>query len=344
MSTSFESEYLNEFNQPSENLFNYIPLLVHTADEVEVFSTSRRGEPLGWGPTPLNPYLPEIAEQQKQVAMRTDRLFDNPPFAISNNVKEYVLNSHYGRVQHRIHKNFESFSHRVQFNLNDTPEQLQPMQQRVLTGNGSPAEAIYINTYLGVPTYEIASLVLPYGQNTELLPQMRTTVKESIDFCDGKTFESPIEDFQIKGANFLDSHSDDNNHAKLLLITRTNTLGNLPNDAVIFERSSFVYCLDDQQYTDISRFEFGPLWSKKILNRTQLLSAVKQSLADDDFMRAIPISSTTFVVDEPLATDLLNASSSAYTIRQREIVTAAAQEATTPKNDFPKGWMKKSNW
>ena len=324
MTTSFEADSWVVSDGGKERWSDSLPRLPKTTDEVELFSASRRGKPLEWGPTPLNPYLPEVVEQQRLVRKHVENLFDTPPIDISDSIKEYVINCHFSRMHHRIEKNFESFNHRVLEDLEQVPSSMQVMLQRVLTGNGSPAESIYVNTYIGVPTYELAHLTLAYGQNMPHLTPMHQAVSDSVTLYGGELFDTTHKRYEVKGANFL---GDPTNDDKLLHITRTNTIAKLPNDAMVYERSSFVYCLDDEQYQQVAAISYGPSWSDALLRRTHIQPAIDDALDNDDYQRAIPISSTTFVVDEYLSRQLLDQSSDRYRSRLQDYVITARNEA-----------------
>lgn len=316
---------------------------------LEGLAKLRRGEPLGWGATPLHPYLPAIASQQKGVRSHLTQLFNKPPFKVPEPFARYVYNWNQSRVTHRLDKNFESFSHRTQFDLTETPDELQEAQARVLAGHASPAEVIVVATQLGVPTFELASLTHPYGQRMEDLEPMREAVLESIRYCDGEIFDEPEETFRVKGFSYLDAPTDEGGDIPSLRITRTKTLAKLDEDTKVYERSSFVLRLDEAILSQIVGMEFNMAWAKEILKIPGFIEHIQAVLESDDFESAVPISTTTFAINERLvAEQLLNKET--YDLRQRNITQGAlkAGEAEMQRHlesyvqhpkPFRKGWM-----
>lgn len=319
---------------------------------IEGLAQFTRGEPLTWGATPLDPYLPEIREQQQGVQEYTTRLFNEPPFEVAPSVENFVFICNQGRINHRLARNHESFFHREQMDLDMTPSNLQEIQSRVLTGHASPAEVIVIGTQLGVPTFELASVTHPYGQRIEELEPMREAVNEGILYNGGEIYADPLVEYKIKNAShLLDSSYDEGGIAKSLRMTRTKTLGELADESYIYERSSFVYVLSEEQFEQIDALEYDEMWSKNIFNLPGIKAAIESSLDENDFQTAIPISTTTYVVNKPLVRERYEHRPT-YLQRQRELSSGALQQLelpphygeTTPNTSnhpLPAGWLKK---
>ena len=282
-----------------------------------------RGEPETFGPTPLDPYLPAVKDQQRQVAERHESLFmseESIPQNIDEPMSHFIHDNNQSRLQHRIQRNYDSYQYRGKFDLSDIPFDALDITSRTLTGHASPAEIIMVSDILEVPTIELGTIAIPYGQRFEHIQPMRRAVDEGILFHGGELVSSePV--FQVKRANYFDNEYSGG--AQGLLMTRSITRGYIGNNIECVERSSFVVMLDylglspnnkkelkkdhheDRQKhvaitNAIMETPYGKDWSDTILNIPGFEEAILEAFDADDFDVVVPISMTAFAVNHQL--------------------------------------------
>lgn len=278
-----------------------------TPELIDSLASYKRGEPLGWGATPLDPHHPDIKDQQESVRRHVARRFEHAPEGTTHEFADMMSNANQARLFHRLSRNHDNFGHRVQWNLAETPELLQETQYRALTGNASPAEVIVVATQLGVPAYELTSLTRPYGEDLEEpLIEMRQQNKEAIAFAGGISFENPEMKYSVKRGNYFHSGDNPTDAEKSLLITRTITIGQLDEATRCYERSSFILMLSNELFDTVKDIRYDDTWSTQIEELPGFLDYVAKLLKDDEYSVAVPSSVTAFVVNDRLIESQIN--------------------------------------
>lgn len=296
-----------------------------TVELIYRLSQFERGTPLGWGATPLDPYYPSIRKQQLGVQRHVAKLFANRPSYISQELGRYMENNNMSRLHHRLDKNYKSFCHRRQFDLTETPDILLDTQERALTGNASPAEVIVAATQLGVPTYELSSITLAYGQQIdELLAPSREQVVKAVQFVGGVIHPDPEVTYQVKGYSKIDAPVNEGGTESVLRITRTKKVASLDKVTDVFERSSFCLVLDDYLGNIVNGIEYGKTatWREQILLADGVKEHISHLLESDQFNKAVPSSITTYVVNHELEALLID-DDKAFRARARQITLEA---------------------
>ena len=291
-------------------------------------SENNRGEPLTWGATPLEA-SPALKMQQDLVKSELEHLFDpkNIPDYVSDELADYIYVLNMSRTANRESHNQDSFAYREKMNLEELPLEALELCQRAISGHASPAELLYMQRLLGIPSIELTSLTHPYGQRIELLKHMRPAVNEAILLMGGRLVdvkEVPRE-YEVRGS--------DNPHNPRQMqgvhMTRKTIFGYLKDGTEIVERSSFVVLLDQllpQQAVAIRAvpFENNEGWAQQVKGACELEKLAPVLLDKDEYEKAIPISTTVVAKNAELDAKLL--SQAARHARQRQYVAAYAMK------------------
>lgn len=305
-----------------------------TDELIDRLSSFERGRPRTWGPTPLDPYHPDTQQQKKDVRDHVASMFKKTPKSITKRFATIMSEANEARLQHRLSRNHDNFSHREQLNLDETPALLEEMQLRVLTGEASPAEVIVVATQLGVPAYELSSLTHPYGlQIDEYLEVMREQNRAGIRFAGGVVFDTPAVNYAVKGCNYLYSGSTPSEDERSLFITRTTTIGQLDETTLCYERSSFVLRLTPELFEHIKDIPYDEDWRNTIQAIPGFEEYVTQLLHDNNYEMAVPSSTTAYVVNERLIKSRIK-DEETYTERRRHFTREAERTGSIRTEEF----------
>ncbi|MDB5180187.1 MAG: hypothetical protein JWN12_819 [Candidatus Saccharibacteria bacterium] len=272
-------------------------------------STNSIGEPLTWGATPLVSTW-EIKIQQDDVKAEINKLFSrkNTPEYVSPELAQYIEILNMSRTANRETHNLESFAYREKADLNDLPGEVLEVIDRAARGFASPAELLFIQDLLGVPTIELASLTHPYGrERIKLLKEMRPAVNNAITLMGGALVRGIKPTFKIKGAQ--DLRNPKKNGA--IHMTRETPFGELPSGVKVMERSSFVVILDQlpSEQAEVIRsipYENNKNWADSLGYRGGLYKLAPELLNNDDYEKAAPVSTTIVASNEALQAKLLS--------------------------------------
>jgi hypothetical protein len=274
--------------------------------ELERISNNSRGEPLTWGPTPLISTR-EVSQQQIGVKGEIASLFEdgNIPELVSPQLAIYIEMLNMSHTANRENENQVSFICRENMDLHGVPLEALEVLNRALMGSASPAELLFVQSLLGIPSIELASLTHPYGQRIEQLGEMRGAVNEAIVLMGGYAVEDTHPVFEVKG-------SDNPHHPwdmQGVHITRTTIFGYLENGTKVCEQSSAVILLDQlgpelAAATRAVPFENNRHWTAQVARACNLLKLAPALFSDDEHEKVIPIA-TTMVSLDPIMVELL---------------------------------------
>lgn len=280
---------------------------------LEIIKTLERGQPDTWGATPLDPYSPGTPGQQFQLMKSFRHLFeDDLPEGISPQLAEYIEEVNYGRVEHRRHKNFESFCFRGVQDMTSGPDYILDMAERALTGNASPAEIHLLGEYYQILTRELGCITAPYGKRLrEHLPKLRSAVRNNVLLHGGKLLSTPPS-YEVKAVTYAGPLSA-RNLPPMLLMTRRYDIGMIGDSVIDIERSSFLLRLDklSEYRSELAQkvSSIDPLrvagWRTAIVAIPGFTDTISQLLEADAHTIAIPLAVTAFEVNTDLERKLL---------------------------------------
>ncbi|MBC7565156.1 hypothetical protein H7100_02945 [Candidatus Saccharibacteria bacterium] len=274
--------------------------------DLALLTKNSRGEPLTWGATPLGADS-DVRMKQLGVKRELSALFDvdHVPSYISPELAEYIDVLNMSRTFHRETRNVDSFNYREKMDLRGIPLEALEVLNRALTGYASPAELLFLQKLLGIPSIELASLTHPYGQHIELLKNMRPAVNEAIILMGGVLVRGINPIFQVEGCDNLNNISA----MQGIHMTRKTAFGYLEDSTEIVERSSFVILLDqlpDGRADAIRAVPYGPHWSRVVGRVCGLSELAPILLNQDQYDKAAPVSTTVLAVNENLEKKLLS--------------------------------------
>ena len=269
-----------------------------------------RGEPLTWGATPLQPYRPDIAIQQREVRRQISDFFPKQPkkvpYGLSWDTARYIEDNFIMRNQRRLSRNYDSYQYRGNTNISKIPLWALGFVDRSLSGHASPAEIIATAEIEQIPTAELGSISIPYGMRIEEnLEPMREAVKEGVLFHGG-TLVEPQPVLEVRHANFLTTEYEATEPT--LLMTRIVKIGEIGEDIKVMERSSFGVVLPrlaPELIEEITDIRYSETWSKKILKIKGFEEAVFNALENNEYGVVVPVSTTAVQVNERLVKNLL---------------------------------------
>ena len=269
-----------------------------------------RGKPLTWGATPLEPYRPDIAVQQRKVEREIRKRFpkspEEVPFGLDWETAIYIHGMYDMRSVHRLMRNQESYAYRGNPNPSNLPEKAQEMIERAIRGRASPAEIGATGEIEQDPTIELASVSHLWGKRMEYLPPMRRAIEDGIKLRKGKTLPSN-RTYEARHAIYF--NREFRKAEPSLLMTRTTEIGEIGEHIKDIERSSFVIILSRlalEQTADIMSIPYGDQWSQRILSLPGFEDAVDKALDKDRYDIAVPMSTTTIEVNERYVEEFLN--------------------------------------
>lgn len=285
--------------------------------DIKRISTNNRGEPLTWGSTPLVASS-DVKIQQQAAKSKIGELFedDNIPNYVSQNLAEYIDVLNMSRTVKRETLNQDSFVYREKIDLDGIPLEALEVFNRAVKGFASPAELLFIQKLMGVPSIELASLTHPYGQRIEMLKEMRPAVNEAIVMMGGTLVRGVPPTFEVIAS--------DNPHNPAAIegihMTRKTLFGHV-DDTEIVERSSFVILLD-QLPPERARavralpFENNKLWAEQVGQACGFAELAPLLLDNDEYDKAIPVSTTVVAKNAALGERLLSEEAKRSRIRK----------------------------
>lgn len=311
-----EKTSLSSFDLPENKLPN----------DFERIGENKRGEPLTWGATPLVTSN-DVTIQQNAVKRELELLFDqeNIPSFVTPSLADYIYVLNMSRTANRESRNQDSFAYREKTDLDGFPLEGLSILNRALSGHASPAELLCIQKPLGVPSIELASLTHPYAQRIELLKEMRHAVYHATILLGGEIVRSIVPIYEVKGC--------DNPHNPELMqgvhMTRKTMLGRLEDGTEIIERSSFVVMVDQLPADRANAirtlpFENNENWSTQANSACNLSKLAPLFLDNDEYEKAIPVSTTIVAINSELERRLL--SEEAMRKRQRHYLAVHASK------------------
>ncbi|MCD8561656.1 hypothetical protein LRY29_01115 [Candidatus Saccharibacteria bacterium] len=314
---------------------------------LEMIKTLERGRPETWGATPLNPYGQGTPDQQIRLMKRFQPLFtEDLPEGISPEFAEYVEEVNFSRVEHRRHKNFDSFSFRGVKDMTSGPGYIVEMAERAMSGNASPAEIHIVGEYYQIPTRELGCITTPYGKRLgEHLPKLRSAVRDNVLIHGGKLLTTPPS-YEIKAATYTEALAA-RNLPPTLLMTRLYDIGTIGDSVIDIERSSFLLRLDKladyrpelvEQILRIDPMRV-PQWQEVVRNLPTFTETVGQLLEADANRIAEPLAVTAFEVNVDLANGLLPSTREHYlqAIRAHRFDAMNPDEATLRQRSIDSG-------
>lgn len=310
----YEKNSLASVSVPENNLLT----------DLARISKNNRGEPRTWGSTTLISSN-EVRLQQNEVKGEIDVLFEgkNVPDYISPELANYIYVLNMARTVNRESHNQDSFAYREKMDLDGIPLEALEVFNRAVIGYASPAELLFVQKLLGIPSIELASLTHPYGQRIELLKEMRPAVNEAIVLLGGRLVKGVPCTYEVKGGDNL----EDPQQTQGIHMTRKTIFGYLDDGTEIVERSSFVVLVE--QLPDGCRkairtlpFKNNPDWNEQA---NRLLSKIVPTFLDEDaYDKAVPVSTTVVAINAKLEAKLL--SEEAIRTRQRQFLAAHASK------------------
>lgn len=300
-------------NMPEQDQISSVENAVDDSAFLELYRQNEQGTPLGWGPSPLD-INDEIVDQQRNVHDELSRLFrpEALPDYVSPALARYIEDLNMARTAHRERLNHDSYCYRRDYRHEGVPLEALDILARAQTGNAAPAELLYIRRVLGIPTIELSSLTHPYGGERikNYLAPMRRANTQAIVMHGGRLCEeTPI--YEVKGRSAIHYDVDEDGqhipdeqrHYDGVHMTRKTKVGILPDGTAVIERSSFVINLNSlpSEYRDAIRavpFMNNENWARQVRRANKFYEYVPQLLEDNDFEKAIPISTTVVAMNE----------------------------------------------
>lgn len=271
---------------------------------LEKITTIRRGEPMTWGPTPLNPFYDKVLLQQSKVqdtlhALTTEDVPESTPDHIASYVSGVFLSRFHGRSMANYDNYMTALSiDRLEY-ANDPS--VQDIFDRSLKGQASPAELLYVRSQGALRSVELGCVSHPYGKHIEHLYTMRDVVNESAAMfggrpVDGEKFSVKSFDVTIEGLHSGVSLGD------AFMMTRKRDIAVLPDDTHIRERSSFIVRTDPLSHFDqrlSAAMHRVPIhgndsWAQQVCQAGHLEEVIPAFLESDDYLTAIPLSTTVY--------------------------------------------------
>ena len=286
--------------------------------KIEIIKTLRQAEPMGWGATPLNPYLPHVQAQQQDVEPYMDALFtEDLPEDVPPELAEAIHYRYMSRREHRRIRNFESFKHRGVQDLQSGPVELVEMADRAIYGRAHPAEIHLVGKYYEIPTRGLADVSVAYGKRIDDnngLKGLREAVNECVVVHGGEFLDSkPV--YQVQGFEMTDFKTPKGHeYIPRLKMTRSFDRAIIDGNCLILERSSFDLSLNKLFSLNpalaaqlLSMYQSGkPVAEADVLDIPEFRSTITELLDNDRFDVARPISVTAFEVDVELCEKYLD--------------------------------------
>ncbi len=318
----------HEFQAPKKELD--LPGSLNVSPKMlKALAKMTRGEPLTWGATPLEPHRRDVATQQRAVQRNIRNRFpqtpEKVPYDLDWATALYIQDNYEMRTARRVSKNYDSYQNRGNFDLSAVPLEALSMLDRSLSGHAAPAELMLTSRLEEIATIELASDSHLYGEGITDLTPMRQATEEGILFFGGNVSnKAPV--YEVRHASYF--NSEYRNAVPSLLMTRTVEVGELSDDEKTYERSSFNAILPrmvPKLMGQIKDIKYDQEWSSKILKLPGFEDAVFSSLDDDRYDVAVPVSTTSVLVNARLEKELLH-NKKHTEARQREIAKRALMD------------------
>ncbi len=273
-----------------------------------VIALNQKSDAPNWGATPLNQYFDnETNEHQMNVKqILEERTVYMPPELgeIPTDVQSFVTSSFIARFTSRGMANFDNFGQRLVRSSDGILPEQESLIERAITGDASPAEIIYVRKLLGIGSAELGCLTHPYGKNIQALEDMRASVEVAVMLHKGRMLDED-DVYKVKQADNLYFTHMTRSMKDAFLMTRKRDLAVLPDDSVVRERSSFIIRIDeasefDQRLADNIRkvvVHNNPSWTEHIAKAGRLNEVVPPMLENNEFAKAIPLSTTIYNFD-----------------------------------------------
>ncbi len=291
----------------------YVPSIEVTDALLDDIARCPRGVAETYGATPFD-MVYSLASQQEVLEGRLE-LLCHVPKNVPASIGEYVKSTFVNRFWARLRANDENLMTSLLFRHQDdavVDDRIFPMIERGKTGQASPAELMLLRNQLGTRSLEVACLSHPFGNDIEILKNMREAVKDGIHALGGEYNDLPEPCYAVKEVVY-----DENGMPTGVLMTRKLDFGVLPDDTIIRERSSFVLRLDDKSEI---RAAIGDAGAAEIVRMSQLSkqeqkeamipfnAIISRYIAADAFDEIIPVSTTTYAFNREVeeALKLLN--------------------------------------
>lgn len=310
-------------------------------DLIERSSQLPKGEPYGYGATPLDRMA--TLGSQRELALTLQGYTLSIPDDVPLTVADYVHRTFMGRFYGRAEANEENYttSLRTKEDFADN-KAIQAMIARGELGYASPTELLILRDLLGIRSVELACVTHPYGERIEMLQEMREVVAQHVRLCQGEYDPNPPTRFRVK--EIIGLAEGDASYTNGLLMTRKRTLATLADGTTIRERSSFVLRTDDQSLlnsVDIAALKNVDItqhdYQDKLVEAAHLDEMAVILLKSNLFSQAIPISTTIYAFNEATAQEIHERDHMRLLERRAEfakqypvLAAAAAQNYTTP--------------
>lgn len=274
-----------------------------------------RGTSATWGATP-----PQPRAEQYDVYLRLEKRYnDCAPDYVPPVLKEYI-NLHFAsRFFQRQARNSISYHDRRVQNIDVLPVDVKDVLDRANTVQATPYELLQLRQYLDMPSIELGRSSHAYGEgmkqedgpNTDL-ENMRSAVEYAVLANGGHVFNrDEYVTFEIDKGHVRTEESDTITIG--FLMKRIIIVGVLPDSTEVIERSSFVLNLDELSKTDTLivdtirsiNVKEDQDWREKILAIPRFENeVVPELLRTDNFVVAIPLSTTVFALNEARAKEV----------------------------------------
>ena len=287
--------------------------------QLELYLTNPSGEPLTWGPPPLE-HRADIFARQKEVQSTHDKYFTNKKYApkwATPALRDFMYEAYLARRVRRDELNSSNYACRAKIDLDGmTPVEL-GMVYRAETGLASPAELLHVQRKLGVPTLALASFTHPWGNNIEKLDEQRRAINDAILMHNGVL---------LPGKRRLEVLTSDNLRTpadtRYLFMSRETDIATVYDDTTITERSTFaldLQLIDQDAAAEIRTVRYDDAsWSDRVIAAGNLYDSVPGLLDSDNFKAAVPSSTTTIARNKRLETVLFTDDN----IRKRQLEMA----------------------
>jgi hypothetical protein len=296
------------------------------------------GEALTYGPTPLD-RVSTLGQQLDLAKELQQHTYRDIPEDVPLEIIDYVHTTFIARFHSRAEANEENYVTSLNTDAVFSPEILD-MFYRAECGIATPAELIVTRELKGIRSVELACLTHPYGKRVEnVLPEMRDSVKQHVEYLGGTYFEDPETRYRVK--EIIGHPKGQEEFDKGMLMTRKRTIGIMPDGTVIRERSSFVVRLDENTMfneDDIKALESvdlsQPDWHDELVKAGNLDEIVPLLLESNLFSLAIPISTTIYAYNSETAKRIKENYSVAFAQRQT-LFADQNPSITEAKNNGP---------
>jgi hypothetical protein len=311
-----------------------------SAIELAALAEIPRSTYLGWGATPLDTFSVEgLFGLQRRVhdVLLKRRVLHVPPeieATIPSETRKYVEFNFTSRFWGRVHANSENHQRRLQKDFSGLDDTQKEIFNRALRGAANPAELLYVQSMLHIPSIELGCITHPYGTHTDKLEEMREAARLSMELFGADVRpEAELQDvFAIKQTdqvtNVVDrpplidargyprkafSGEQANMHLRdAVVVTRKRDHGVLPDGKVVRERTSFVFrpaLLDPRlaeamQKVDLAYNDRALQQLNEIAQSMELDGVFADLIKEKMFDIIIPLSTTIYSFDRKIIAEI----------------------------------------